>query len=94
MDSLRLLLEERVHPAIVDDGSGRSCDAIDQCRALIVYLNTGTMAISVVHDFLRLATSKGKVIIVVYEKDGRHGATFNTDGGVDFQAAEAMTPEV
>ncbi len=90
MDVLRLLLVEHSLPAAVDDGSR----SLQHARALLVFLNTGTMALPSVHSSIRAAVAARKTILVVYEKDGRHGATFNLDGGFDFAAVAALCPEV
>ncbi len=53
---------------------------------LLIYLNAGVLDEISVQSAIDRALDLGTRIALIYERDGRHGAPLNKDGGFDFAA--------
>jgi len=90
VDILRLLLEEQGSSVWVDRGVR---DAPNH-RVLLIFVNADVLEVPSARLAAQQALAANTRILLVHEKDGRHGACLNEDGGVDFQAITKGAPQV
>lgn len=87
-DTLRILIQNRGYTAVI------GVTAEHHFKAVLLFLNGGTMLKASVKTCLYKAQELKQTIHVVYEKDGRHGSLLNADGAYRFDLAKADAPEL
>ena len=89
-----MLLEAEGRTAALALDASAAASPLSGCRALIVFLNAGTTALPAVAVAVRQCKAAGAKVLVVYEKDARHGAILDPSGAFNFRTAIADFPAV